>query len=75
MIKICFLGFRDYMKDLIHDLIMNDAKFIGCRLQEQAQIYNEKTEKFTTKWVESVSHKEGNLWHYIQQRKLSKGKK
>ena len=79
MIKDFILGLNDYLNDIVHDSMIKDAKKLGSRLQDEVTTFNSKTKKKTTKWIDAVSRKEGNLWHYIQQRRISrqykKGKK
>lgn len=54
--KYIWLGIKDYCKDCWHDWLI--TKLVN--------MYEEETVKVDWLW------KEGNLWYYIQQRKIAK---
>lgn len=67
MIRDWILGLKDYLHDIHHDMIMHNAEKMGCKLQEK-YTYVKNNEVV---WDDSRSWKEGSLWHYIQQRRIS----
>ena len=71
MIKDWILGLKDYLHDIQHDMIMRDAEKIGCKLQDHVIYLDTKKNTKTSMWDDAMSWKEGNLWHYIQQRRIS----
>ena len=60
-------GLYDYLKDCHHDRLVEDAMDLNCILYEKA-----KDVKGKEKLIPSFYWKEGNLWHYIKQRKIAK---
>lgn len=67
--KAILLGIGDYCKDVWHDWLVSRMK----------KIYGSKDLMFYNDYSETYSHiigwKEGNLLHYIKQRKIAKGDK
>lgn len=72
MLKAIILGIQDYMKDCFHDNVLNDAELMGCKVYTKATTFDSKTQKSKQKWVPDSSWKEGNIWHYIQQRLITR---
>ena len=72
MIKDWILGLNDYLDDIVHDAMIKDAKKLDSRLQDKVTTFDSKTKKKVTKWVDAISRKEGNLWHYIKQRRIAR---
>jgi len=65
--KYIWFGLKDYCKDVWHDWLSNRLhKSQGERLYT----YDHKEDEIC--WV--FPWKEGNLWHYIHQRKIAKQK-
>lgn len=67
--KYIWLGIKDYLRDIRHDRMVayiedNYYQFV-CE-----DIGDEKFE-----FVRAPYWKEGNLWHYIQQRKIARKQK
>lgn len=66
-VKDILNGIHDYVKDCYHDQMMRDAKELGCVL------YDKVTKKKSNGMhIVATAWKEGSMWHYIKQRKLSK---
>ena len=63
--KYIWLGVKDYIKDCWHDWLV-------CRLKKMygfkdLMFYDDYSETY----VYIIGWKEGNLWYYIQQRKIA----
>lgn len=65
------LGIKDYCKDCWHDFIRKEAVRYGWSIHEAVGYYKNGRVKVLGVPV----WKEGNLWHYIQQRKLTQKRK
>lgn len=64
--KEIWLGTKDYIKDIWHDWLRRRVMAYGGKVMDCARNGGSKF------WTESDSWKEGNLWHYIQQRRIAK---
>jgi len=72
LIKDIYLGICDYIKDCYHDNLMRKVLKLGCKMQDKFQTFDSKTNKLSKPiWGEALPWKEGNLIHYIQQRRWS----
>ncbi len=72
MLKDWILGLNDYLDDIVHDAMIKDAKKLNSKLQDKVTVFDSKTKKKVTKWVDAISRKEGNLWYYIKQRRIAR---
>ena len=63
--KYIWLGIKDYCRDCWHDWL---SKRLHKSQGERLYTYDHKEDEIC--WV--FPWKEGNLWHYIQQRKAAK---
>lgn len=63
--KYILLGIKDYCKDVWHDWLRRRVMAYGGKVMDCAINCDSKF------WTESDSWKEGNLWHYINQRKYA----
>lgn len=66
--KYIWLGIKDYIKDCWHDWLRCRVMAYGGKVMDCVR----DTKGNNKWWTESDSWKEGNLWHYIQQRKAAK---
>lgn len=63
--KYIWLGIKDYSKDCWHDwLIQRIKKVYGSK---DLMFYNDYAEVY----MYIIDWKEGNLWYYIQQRRIA----
>lgn len=67
MKEVC-LGIKDYCKDVWHDWLRRRVMAYGGKVMDCVRDIKNNNKW----WTESDSWKEGNLWHYIQQRKIAK---
>ena len=76
LIKDIFLGLCDYLKDIKHDKILKKVINLGpnYRLQEKVTVIKDDDSIYKSYWEKAFSHKEGNLLHYIKQKRWSNGK-
>lgn len=67
--KYIILGIKDWCKDTWHDWLRNRVMAYGGRVYDKAY-YDDGSYI----WYSSDAWKEGNVWHYIRQRKFAKKK-
>lgn len=67
--KYIWLGIKDYCKDCWHDWLKRRVAKIGSKVYDCGMCENEQI------WFVSVDWKEGNLRHYISQRKVAERRK
>lgn len=68
--KYVLLGVKDYIKDCWHDWLRRRVMAYGCKVMDC--IIENGSNKW---WTESYPWKEGNLWHYIYNRKIGAARK
>lgn len=73
MMKYIWLGIKDYCKDCWHDWLANRLKKFGCKIYDYQPAKN--TNLVSGYMIPFVSWKEGNLWHYIQNRRIATRRK
>lgn len=67
--KYIWLGIKDYCKDCWHDWLVARLKKFGCVIYDYMPA---KHTELVSGYLEPVmTWKEGNLWHYIRQRKIA----
>lgn len=66
--KCVWLGIKDYIKDCWHDWLRRRVMAYGGKVMDCVRDIKDNNKW----WTESDPWKEGNLRHYIQQRRLSK---
>lgn len=73
LIKDIFLGLRAYLKDIKHDKILKKVINLGpnYRLQEKVTIIKDDGSIYKSYWEKAFFYKEGNLLHYIKQKRWS----
>ena len=67
IIKSVYFGICDYHMDCKHDRILKQVLKIGSKMYSD-MVTIDKNGKEKHFWGEAYSWKEGNLFHYIQQR-------
>lgn len=65
--RYIILGINDYIRDCWHDWLINRVNAYGGKVMDKATYSNN-----TRKWIEAFKWKEGNIFHYIKQRKYNK---
>ena len=64
--KYIILGIKDYCKDTWHDWLLKHIKKYYYLIEAKDRLLDD--------WYPIHEWKEGNVWHYIRQRKIAKSK-
>ena len=65
MLKAIWFGIKDYINDIQHDKLLRKAERFNCKVKDKIIRFNKK--KMYTDYIDAVTWKEGNVWHYIRQ--------
>lgn len=68
--KYILQGIGDYCRDCWHDWLRNRVMAYGGRVYDHCSVYDHANQG-AYGWVLSDAWKEGSVWHYLIQRKLT----